>query len=428
MGLPTTWGLLCIIHLFWVAVADAQIGADPEYTRDLPELSVNSCARSVRICGDDLLGVLSTEKVEGYERCARACGAKFSVRKHYRSKHFGFFTEQAFRFKRTPVSVPRRARNFPPLRRQTMDSPGRAAPRCIRESSAPSCSMGAGGAGKSVRSERVGYAVPARTIPLRWAAGSTRWQVRADFATRRLPVWASIGPAAYATSQKPGDLRLAAAAIRAAWPGLARFGSSVGLNPYLPRELGGLGLPALYPGHKTVGQCCPRWMRQALAGWLYRQPIGTPGPVGAWLSAISPSWASGMNFASAVIAKHSVTGGGAAVSWAERIGTLDEVERRLTTSHVRFDSISKGRISPPKELGVSAFRVARALRKWSKGVPKGRSLSNLAPLHKILQRARQAPAERIVWAVKFKKGSRDYRDWLARWRKTGVLRQVGSGT
>lgn len=411
MGLPTTWGLLCLVHLFWVAVADAteRNGASSRSSISLSGLSVKAKSGQVRICGDDLIGVVSRPFATAYERIAELCGAKFSARKHFHSRTIGFFTEEAYRFRRDRVLLGKSG--FPKLpSRQTLRPAACRSPASQAVSSS-SCSKGAGVAlgvrppwtsGKFNRSVSVilHKARPMEVIPLRWAAGPSRWQVRSGFATRPLPVWASLGPAACAVSHLVSwRLKLVTQAWRRAWPGLASFGRSAGLLPYLPRELGGMGLPCSRLHSLKLHRVAPRWLRCSLMKWLYRSPPESAGPVGAWLHSIAPLWTRGAEFAAEKAAKlprsrskESVPSG-----VAECLGTVSDVVDLLSTSYVRLSSLGAGRSMDKRDLGVSGFRIRRALSKWCARTGSTGDCSRGYTVQKALQRASEAPAERVLW-------------------------------
>jgi hypothetical protein len=102
MGLPTTWFLLNLVHLFWIdyAVKGAPNKVDQMYLR-----------KSVAICGDDLVAFWPNNVVERYHAIAKACKAEFSSKKHFKSRRGrGVFTESVFQLLKGEESVhlPRR--------------------------------------------------------------------------------------------------------------------------------------------------------------------------------------------------------------------------------------------------------------------------------------------------------------------------------
>jgi hypothetical protein len=86
MGLPTTWCLLSIIHLFWWKEAIR--------SSSLPRKAWASAC----ICGDDLIAVAPPVVLDRYERLVQICGGELSPGKHMRSKSRGVFLEMLFGF------------------------------------------------------------------------------------------------------------------------------------------------------------------------------------------------------------------------------------------------------------------------------------------------------------------------------------------
>jgi hypothetical protein len=87
MGLPTTWVLLSLLHLYWWRDA---IRANLRYRSGL-------IGRAV-ICGDDLLAVAPPSVIDRYERNILRCGGELSPGKHSRTSYRGVFLEMLFEF------------------------------------------------------------------------------------------------------------------------------------------------------------------------------------------------------------------------------------------------------------------------------------------------------------------------------------------
>lgn len=88
MGLPTTWFMLCLTHLFWVDYA----------TSAVTDLNERSRLRSrVAICGDDLIAHWPKSVSERYHTVLGECYGVISKSKHYRLEAAGVFTEKVFR-------------------------------------------------------------------------------------------------------------------------------------------------------------------------------------------------------------------------------------------------------------------------------------------------------------------------------------------
>jgi hypothetical protein len=86
MGLPTTWFLLCMVHLFWI----------DEATRGM-EKGLDGRAA---VCGDDLLAHWPQKSINRYHKLLSLCGAKISEGKHFVFNRRGIFTEKPFTLRR----------------------------------------------------------------------------------------------------------------------------------------------------------------------------------------------------------------------------------------------------------------------------------------------------------------------------------------
>lgn len=85
MGLPTSWPILCLVHLYWIHQACGD-------TPLRPKLSLRSA-----LCGDDNLSHWPEFVVKRYHQNISDCGGKLSKGKHFVSKTFGCFCEKLFK-------------------------------------------------------------------------------------------------------------------------------------------------------------------------------------------------------------------------------------------------------------------------------------------------------------------------------------------
>jgi hypothetical protein len=87
MGLPTTWFMLNLAHLFWIDYA----------TMGIEEPIRSRLQQSTAICGDDLLAFWPQKVVDRYHKVLKECHARISPGKHFISSiGRGVFTEKAF--------------------------------------------------------------------------------------------------------------------------------------------------------------------------------------------------------------------------------------------------------------------------------------------------------------------------------------------
>jgi hypothetical protein len=75
MGLPTTWSLLCLVHLFWIDHAQRTSSGKLSLSRRL----------SYSICGDDAIIIGGAISLNRYDSVIRDCGGILSKGKHFRS-------------------------------------------------------------------------------------------------------------------------------------------------------------------------------------------------------------------------------------------------------------------------------------------------------------------------------------------------------
>jgi hypothetical protein len=100
MGLPTTWFILNLVHLFWI---------DESVKRSKCRQSEYLLSQSAAICGDDLVAFWPRPVVDRYHELLSACQAKISSGKHYVSNvGRGIFTEEVFYCGQSRRKVPRK--------------------------------------------------------------------------------------------------------------------------------------------------------------------------------------------------------------------------------------------------------------------------------------------------------------------------------
>lgn len=86
MGLPTTWSLLCLVHLFWIS----------ESVRIFPKPERAFLKKRAAVCGDDLVAHWPLRAINLYNETVCRCGGQISVKKHFIVCDAGVFTEECF--------------------------------------------------------------------------------------------------------------------------------------------------------------------------------------------------------------------------------------------------------------------------------------------------------------------------------------------
>ena len=90
MGLPTSWAILSLIHLFWMDEA-----------RKASRFLRQECR--FHIMGDDALLLTNHRGAEAYKNIVRVCGGEPSKGKHFESKGLtlrGVFLERLYEMRR----------------------------------------------------------------------------------------------------------------------------------------------------------------------------------------------------------------------------------------------------------------------------------------------------------------------------------------
>jgi hypothetical protein len=235
MGLPTTWILLSLYHLYWWRSAK----------RKHPSVLSRYKVRAM-ICGDDLVAVAPPCILDQYELNMQACGGELSAGKHCRSKKRGVFLEKLLEFNHTDVvelvsvkQVFRRVRknNVLVVERETQFYPHQVVPLV--------CAM----------------------VPLKGFFSDG-----AEAATRRLPValpdWVVAGEVSEALRLQGVPAHQNFELVRTAFPKAVRQLRDHRIPPYLPRFLGGGGLVWRSGDDASVSRLASRGYRKALTSLL----------------------------------------------------------------------------------------------------------------------------------------------------------------
>jgi len=223
MGLPLSWFILNIINLWAcetsIREACHKIGLPVGASSDLYRFAT---------CGDDLAAALPAAAHEGYERRIADVGSGLSAGKHLVSNHLMLFTEQMAWFETDVFPAPDYTL-FAWLK------PGTAVPDGF-----------VAGYNAFVAAHMIDYS-PVRSLihPGHFATKRVSGPIPFE-----LPSWATSGPAitsaipAWASVLNRKKISRIARVLRPEVGALR----SVGIPPYVPRELGGGGFPPPRPG------------------------------------------------------------------------------------------------------------------------------------------------------------------------------------
>nr|QFU28543.1 RNA-dependent RNA polymerase [Narnavirus I-329] len=242
MGLPTTWSLLNLMHLYcWDHAVREYRTSSTSYVHHHP----SRC----QIFGDDLIGIGPDELIDLYEANLFSVGMKLSPGKHFRSKRRGVFLERLLTFHGSTVETEASLTTRPPF---------------------------------------IG-----RSHGLKFHSWSQSWSVPVKGMVRSSlpgrddpPLWWSV-PLAESALVKEWPARRVVAMRRTMFPQLEQTFRRVGIPPNLPRELGGAGLHCLndkidapsfhrkslatlaYGGHSETARAYERlWASFAGSPWL----------------------------------------------------------------------------------------------------------------------------------------------------------------
>jgi hypothetical protein len=201
MGLPTTWALLCIVHLFWIDVSC-------EHRPSLKERAA--------VCGDDLLAYWPQDVIETYHSLLAACGAKISQGKHFVFPDGGVFTEKCFHTRKTRIPI---------------------------------------NAAQALKLGLAGHEFAEVTSGVRFFDSPSLKGLVAPSGNRPLPRWLTLGSTVESLVSNGISRPTVMRAVDVLYPGHTAFYFSKGI-PALPRQLGGSGLfrgdPRLRSFPKTV--------------------------------------------------------------------------------------------------------------------------------------------------------------------------------
>jgi hypothetical protein len=241
MGLPTSWALLSLVHLFWWTDS-VKAAARESRTAHRVAFARNRFS----VCGDDGLAAVEAPVEVHYGRVVSACGAAPSAGKHFvvspgpDSSARAVFLERLYEFSVEGGALTRGRRiSAVPLRGLVRPEVSQALRDCANES----------------------IMVP----------GNVRLLYAFDAA------WAN----------NPGAQVVLLRIIRKGFPGLPRFAERLGLLNGLPMSEGGSGLPAAKPGPELSE-------RRARALLASRQGVTLPRLVAG---EVDPHWRLAMDMA-----------------------------------------------------------------------------------------------------------------------------------
>lgn len=276
MGLPTTWPLLCLVHLFWVDLSQAAPEGKQRY------MGGKSWGEREVICGDDLAAWWRPARVGLYEGIARECGAKFSAGKHVRSRQWGIFTEEVFRVRNPDTSdLAIREWSSREIRRAVSDW----TLADLRSSLPAGPTHHVGRAAVRPRLLDLEPSFPS-VIPLRWAVRPPR--SLPGQGSQSLPPWFTVGPAASSVALHSGAWGTVCRVRSRLYPSLGKDLVRMA-PPRLPRALGGGGLPTPRGPAERIGNVASSRWRRALGGGLYRS-LPTSTPASGWVASSSPAY------------------------------------------------------------------------------------------------------------------------------------------
>ncbi|APG77072.1 RNA-dependent RNA polymerase [Beihai narna-like virus 24] len=257
MGLPTTWTILSLVHLYWAEWAWAST-----VPRHISLSGLPSAAPRTAICGDDLAAVWPTSVVQRYESIVKSCGGQFSAGKHYKSRTYLMFTEEAFRLRvemrdydtrRVDGRRPGEATLADFLPSWMVEEPSRDSRWCTGVDHLP-------------------------LVPLR---GLVR-PLHLPKDRQPLPVWVAVPHCVEAACTQSGDAGAVRRILRVLHPGIHRWARSRGFAVNAPTSLGGYGLPPVRGDPKRAR--LPKWFRWGISSLLRATP---------WKDLINPAraWA-----------------------------------------------------------------------------------------------------------------------------------------
>jgi len=206
MGGPLTWFLLNLLNYFcaWKALGGGR------FTKAL---------QKVRICGDDMVSIMSKQQIAEYAAACASVGFQLNRSKSFVSRDSGVFAEESFfvKFQHSFEQEP-----FPPLV----------------------------GAPEKVRVTRVHHVAPSGCIPAKVFRVSTG-----------TPPWHTIGPslaaavAPLSATERVSKVQRCRRLLGVTMPALTTSILKSGIDAFAPRSLGGAELPWGSPGLATRRAC-----------------------------------------------------------------------------------------------------------------------------------------------------------------------------
>ncbi|UHM27560.1 MAG: RNA-dependent RNA polymerase [Sanya narnavirus 10] len=397
MGLPTTWPLLCLVHLYWVDLS--REAPDPRGAR----MSDFLCRESERICGDDLSAWWRPERVALYEEIALKCGAKFSAGKHLRSRRWGIFTEEIFCVRQNakvpqgwkPIGL---ARPRGKLRKRLASWQQAAIQHVERELNAhlpcrfnPTVRRTKAVSGPVLSTD---FGHWAKCFPVRWAVRAPRRLPGG--VNQSLPDWFTLGPATWSVASHSGAWKGVSYVRQAMFPGLGRELASMGAPPYLPRSLGGGGLTTPRGPALRVGRAASKKWRKAVGSGLYRTKT-VDLPSSCWRAASSPAYEAAAKATAPLLEKPEVRvtrlcAGRPEFGFA-KIGSANDFLESRTGRNVTWAAVMKG-VPLKRDCPLRAQDVRdRLVRKVKELAARGGFLRPSAPVGRLLRKEH----DRSIW-------------------------------
>jgi hypothetical protein len=242
MGLPTTWCLLSLIHLYWWRSSrDAVFPHPSKRVR---------CAAS--ICGDDLVAVAVPHIADIYESVVKECGGELSRGKHARTRKRGIYLEQLWE-------------NVSEESTTLITS----VPRLGTERRGRSSFLGweTGSFPHNTNFRRV-FALPLKGLFVGEPIELSGKFGRSKRPPALLPDWIMAGEICEALRVAGYPTAVSRSAVMVAFPKAASQLRARGIPPYLPRFLGGGGMIPRRGEQETVKRLASRSYRKALSSLL----------------------------------------------------------------------------------------------------------------------------------------------------------------
>jgi hypothetical protein len=255
MGLPTTWLLLSLTHLYWWKTA-----CNEEFSARGRHASSEYQARAV-ICGDDLAAVAPPNVLNRYEKIMDECGGELSAGKHCRSVSRGVFVEELFEVVPAGDACPTDndgTRMFPEFNTRNI---------AIRRRRRLPLAADGVTEQKWTRGVRRAKVNTLSVIPIKIFFDSNEPAAIMSKGEAELPGWVLAGDVSKALADLNVDPFQNYVLCRSAFPGAITKLRNFRIPPYLPKALGGGGLTWKKAG-VSVKKHCGNGYRKALATLL----------------------------------------------------------------------------------------------------------------------------------------------------------------